>query len=145
VGPAIALEDLVLLADCFYLPHEEGSSAEELFRVVETLVEQPVNGWGNSYADFQALNHRVQSLFERLTELRDRELFYAWSRRAWELKEELQVIDGVLAQKRLVPHGTAGGIALETHLPGTYRGGLVARLQRLLPMDKDGRFGKSNV
>ena len=38
IGPAINLEDLVLLGDCYYLPHEEGPEAEALYRQAKALV-----------------------------------------------------------------------------------------------------------
>ena len=70
--------------------------------------------------------------------LRDRDLFYAWSRRAWDLKEELQLIDGFVRKKQFGDDD--GGVFVETHLPGTYRGGAVARIQSLLDMNEQGRF-----
>jgi protein O-GlcNAcase/histone acetyltransferase len=133
----IADEDLVLLADCYYLPHDEGPEAQTLYRVIDRLLRQPVDSWGDAYEKFSAMNRRIQSLFERLTELHDRELFHAWSRRAWEFKEEMQMIDSLLTQKKAGRDLTAG-IALETHLPGTYRGGMVAKLERLFSMDDRG-------
>ena len=139
VGPPLGLDDLILLADCYYLPFEEGPGAEELHRVVEHLVQQPVDAWAGADTRFEALNGRVQAIFERLTELRERELFYAWSRRAWELKEQLQLVAEFLAKKKSGAD-CRDGYLLESYLPGTWQGGLVARLQRLLPMDGRGRF-----
>ena len=78
-------------------------------------------------------------MFESLTELEDRTLFYAWSRRAWELNEEVELIEQFLHRKRTAAD-LDGGIAIDSHLPGTYRGGLVARLQRLLRIDSAGSF-----
>jgi protein O-GlcNAcase/histone acetyltransferase len=137
VGQPLSLDDLVMLADCFYLPHAEGSASRQLFELVERLLAQPVDAWGTAYDEFIATNRRIQALFERLTELRDRELFYAWSRRGWELKEELQVLDAVLAHKK-AGGDLIAGYELGTHLPGTYRGGLLARLEQQLEMDSQG-------
>jgi hypothetical protein len=76
---------------------------------------------------------RLQDFCTRLTELRDRALFHALSRRAWELKEELFLLQTWLASpERRVPS--------DFHLPGTYRGGFAARLQRLLAPQADGSF-----
>ena len=136
MGEPISLDDLILLADCFYLPYEEGPEAFELFHAVQCLIEQPVAVWDGADNLFAELNQRVQITFEKLTELKDRELFYAWSRRAWELKEELQLIESFVAKKK-------AGEALpkvESHLPGTYRGGILSNLQSLLAMDEQGRF-----
>ncbi|HEX2477591.1 MAG TPA: hypothetical protein VHK01_22735, partial [Lacipirellulaceae bacterium] len=80
----------------------------------------------------------IQLRVARLTELRDRALFDAWSRRAWALKEELLVIDAALVQKR-AGRDRAAGIELESCLPGTFRGGILARLERMLSFDNYGR------
>jgi protein O-GlcNAcase/histone acetyltransferase len=139
VGRPMALDDLRLLADAFYLPHEEGPEARRLVELVTALVVLPVSEWGPRHQEFVDINGRVQGLFDRLTELRDRELFYAWSRRAWDLKEELQMLEAYLAAKA-AGRVDEQGFPAETHLPGTYRGGVVARLQQLLEFDPQGRL-----
>ena len=75
-----------------------------------------------------------------MTELRERPLFYALSRRIWELREELDLLDRYLAFKSENPN-TNLPFNSDFHLPGTYRGGLVARLQRLLVQEPDATFG----
>lgn len=144
VSYPILLDDLVLLADCFYLPHAEGPAAQRLLDVIEHLLAQPVDSFGDAYETFFAQNRRIQSLFDRLTELRDRELFHAWSRHGWNLKEEMQVIGAALAQKKAGCDITAG-FELGTHLPGTYRGGLIAKLERFLHMDAQGMIRPRTV
>jgi hypothetical protein len=139
VTKPITREDLLLLADCFYLPHDEGPQAETLLALIDQLIASPVNQWADSYATFRDINSRIQSLFDRLTELRDRDLFDAWSRRAWALKEELLVIDAALAEKK-AGRDLDEGIELEGCLPGTFRGGILARLKRFLTMDNAGRI-----
>ena len=73
----------------------------------------------------------------RLTELRNRSLFYALNRRVWELREELDLLDRYVAFK-----STSGNECADyhpdSHLPGTFRGGMVARLQQLLTPQADG-------
>jgi protein O-GlcNAcase / histone acetyltransferase len=139
VREPIPLEDLVLLGDAYYLPHETGPEAERMVALLGWLVREEPAAWGDAFDQFLGINRRVQSLFQRLTELRHRELFYAWSRRAWELKEELQLFEAWLTARRAHPH-TREGYGSEDHLPGTYRGGLVARLQQFLMLNDAGRF-----
>jgi hypothetical protein len=139
IGRPLLDRDLVLLGDCYYLPHEEGPEAEQLHALVDRLVHSAPASWGEDWSRFQQLNRRVQSIFERLTELRRRELFYAWSRRAWELKEELQLFEAWLSARSAQPDAEPLFVS-EGHLPATYRGGIVARLQRLLEMDERGMF-----
>jgi protein O-GlcNAcase/histone acetyltransferase len=142
VGMPVALGDLRLLTDAHYLPHQEGPDARDLLELVTALVNSPVSDWGTRHQEFLEINRRIQDLFDRLTELRDRKLFYAWSRRAWDLKEELQLVDEFLSAK-LAGRVIDGGFCSETHLPDTYRGGFVARLQRVLDVDRQGRFRPS--
>jgi protein O-GlcNAcase/histone acetyltransferase len=138
VTKSISLDELTFLADCFYLPHSDGPEAIEMLSLIERLLTEPVGCWGDGYEKFCVLNARIQALFDRLTELRDRELFDAWSRRVWALKEELLVIDAALAQKK-AGRDLAAGIELESCLPGTFRGGILTRLERYLTADGDGR------
>ena len=84
-------------------------------------------------------NVRIQRLFDRLAELRDRELFDAWSRRIWELKEEMLVIDGVVAARE-TGRDIADGVTLDNYLPGTFRGGILGRITKLLEMNNEGRI-----
>jgi len=137
VGEPLALADLILLADCFYLPHADGPEAQKLIALIDRLLVQPVENWGDGFKDFSALHSRVQVLFDRLTELRDRELFDAWSRRAWALKEEMLLIGAMLDQKK-AGGDLAEGIELEHCMPGTFRGGILTKLQSYLSMNAQG-------
>jgi protein O-GlcNAcase/histone acetyltransferase len=73
VRGSVSLEDLVLFGDCYYLPYEQGPESEALYR--------------------DACRTRLRALCTVLTELRDRPLFYALSRRIWELREQLDLLD----------------------------------------------------
>jgi protein O-GlcNAcase/histone acetyltransferase len=115
VGEPLKLEDLILFGDCYYLPHVEGPEAEALLR-------------GGAV---QAC--RLRDFCARLAELRDRSLFYALHRRAWELREELDLLIRYFQSETTPFHS-------DSHLPGTFRGGMVARLQRLLKQHADGTF-----
>jgi protein O-GlcNAcase/histone acetyltransferase len=136
---SIAHDDLVLLADCFYLPQEDGSEARRLETIVERMFREPVDSWRALYAEFSVLNSRIQQVFERLTELRDRDLFNAWSRHAWQLKESLLLIDTALAQKK-AGRDIAAGIDLENQMPQTFRGGILPRLERIFCTDLRGKM-----
>jgi hypothetical protein len=71
--------------------------------------------------------------------LRERPLFHALSRRIWELREELDLLERWVAFKSQA-EGTTARFSSDFHLPGTYRGGIVARLQNLLMQLPDGTF-----
>ena len=115
IGKKLALEDLILFGDCYYLPYNEGPEAEILLRQ------------GSKQAK------RLRDFCARLAELRDRSLFYALHRRAWELREELDLLIGYF-DSEMTPYRS------DSHLPGTFRGGIVARLQRLLTQHENGTF-----
>ena len=135
----VTIKDLVLLGDCYYLPHEEGPEAEELHRQLRGLLARPPSTWGADADAFRTVASRLRDTCARLAELRDRPLFYALSRRIWELREELDLLEKyVLIEARggLPP----GACTSDFHLPGTYRGGMVPRLQRLLQPRPDGSF-----
>jgi hypothetical protein len=69
--------------------------------------------------------------------LKQRPLFNALYRRNWELREEMDLLLhclGLLEQNPLSP------LCSDYHLPGTYRGGLVLDVQRLLTQGERGGF-----
>jgi protein O-GlcNAcase/histone acetyltransferase len=138
IGQPVTLEDLILFGDCYYLPYEEGPEAEALFECARILLAGKPAEWGADAAVFLRQAARLKEFCARMTELRQRPLFYALSRRVWELREELDLLE------RYVKHHSTGGPAdaarSDFHLPFTYRGGLVPRLQRLLVQHPDGSF-----
>jgi protein O-GlcNAcase/histone acetyltransferase len=136
-GQPITLEDLLLLGDCFYLPYEEGPLAMALAESARALVASDPAAWGEAPAAFQREAGRLRDTCARLSELRDRPLFHALSRRTWELREELDLLLGYV---RLKEQQSGAPFRSDFHLPGTYRGGLVARLQQLLDPRPDGTF-----
>jgi hypothetical protein len=71
--------------------------------------------------------------------LRDRSLFNALSRRVWDLREELDLLVRA-AQARLASADGVVCVRSDFHQPRTFRGGTVARLQRLLQAHPDGTF-----
>lgn len=139
VGDDLPLEELVMLAECYYLPYCEGPKAEKMKSVADHLIRQPVQQWGDAFPTWVEFQDSIERLFVALTRLKNRDLFHAWSRRVWELNEELQLIGEFLRRKKTSECQTEGMLC-ETHLPGTYRGGMVAELQQKLLMDDQGRF-----
>ena len=138
VGRPVDLEDLILFGDCYYLPHEEGREAVALCESARSLLAQPRAGWGHEAAILRRQASRLRDFCARMTELGDRRLFHALSRRAWELREEIDLLDRYLEQKS--DDGSDSPVSSDSHLLGTYRGGMVARLQGLLTQRPDGTF-----
>jgi protein O-GlcNAcase/histone acetyltransferase len=139
IGQPFALDDLILLGDCYYLPHEEGPEAEALYNRARNLLTANPADWGDQLAVFRQQATRLREFCARMTGLRQRSLFYALSRRIWELREELELLECYVSCKSGGKHPDAA-CSSDFHLPGTYRGGMVPRLQRLLAPHPDGTF-----
>jgi protein O-GlcNAcase/histone acetyltransferase len=139
LGPPLPLEDLIVFGDCYYLPHEEGPEAEAFYQSTRALLAQDPAGWGEAAAAWRRQAARLLRFCARLTELRRRPLFYALFRRAWELREELALLDYYVEFKSR-PGQAAAPCRSDFHQPGVFRGGLVARLQQLLHLAPDGAW-----
>src|SRR5258706_3607036 len=99
VGEPVTLEDLILFGDCYYLPHEEGPEAEALYEGARGLLARNPAEWGGQAEAFRKKAARLREFCVRMTELRQRPLFYALSRRIWELREELDLLTGYVECK----------------------------------------------
>lgn len=137
-GP-VDFDDLVLLADCYYLPQHEGPTAEALLATVNESLTDTSSSWRtHAEAGLSQATH-LRDFCSRLATLSNRPLFHALSRRIWDLREELDlVVRGIEARLR----SDDGRVTFTSdhHLPRTYRGGTAARLQRLLTQYPDGTF-----
>ncbi|HTG43821.1 MAG TPA: beta-N-acetylglucosaminidase domain-containing protein [Verrucomicrobiae bacterium] len=139
---SISEENLVMFFDCYYLPYEEGAEAEALYGDLEQLL---ASGNNSATIGIDSVLQRLTSLREfcvQLSEMRDRSLFYALSRRIWELREELDLLERYIRALRL---SDPASFRSDFHLPGTYRGGFVPRLQQLLIQNADGSFSATSV
>jgi protein O-GlcNAcase/histone acetyltransferase len=138
-GFEIAFEDWVRLGDCFYLPYEEGPGAKALLERARRLLGSDPKGWGKDADAFLRESARLRELCGRLANLRQRPVFHAMSRRLWDLREELDVVEKFIAFKRQLGNASRP-FTSDYHLPGTFRGGFVAEWQRLLDLKPDGTF-----
>jgi len=138
-GAPLSFEDLVLLGDAYYLPHSHGPEADALCDSIRALLGTDPADWGDRAEAFRQRATRLRDVCARVAELRHRRLFHALSRRTWELREELDLLLGYVRLK--AERGNAAApCRSDFHLPGTYRGGLVAELQSWLTQDPDGTF-----
>jgi protein O-GlcNAcase / histone acetyltransferase len=138
-GGTVSFDDLVFFFDCYYLPQEDGAEAEKLFQCARRLLAVPPPQWNDEAHEFRQLAERLLQVCARLPQLRNRPLFHALSRQLWELREELELLDRYV-QFKSQTRNTGISFSSDFHLPGTYRGGFVARLQRLLVQAPDGSF-----
>ena len=139
LGQPVTFEDLVLFGDCYYLPYEQGADAEALCESLRGLLAADPTGWGADAGNLRRQLARLHTFCLRMTELHHRPLFYALSRRIWELREELDLLDRFIEfYSGRNQSGTS--FTSDFHRPGTYRGGMVPFLQRLLRQHPDGTF-----
>ncbi len=139
VGAPIALDDLIFFGDCYYLPYADGPEAGAFYERAKNLLATNPLEWGERAADFLQRSGRLKEFCQSVAQLKQRKLFYALSRRVWELREELDLLERYVVMKmenknQIVPCQS------DFHLPETYRGGFVSRLELLLVQQFDGTF-----
>ena len=137
----ITPEDVELLVGLFYLPQESGPRVEQWIEDFRFLVSHSPEKWGGRLERFDQTCDAVAALFVKITELADRELCFTLYRLMWEAQWELTPMRGYINWLRTNPPAGARYCPRADHRPHIYRDGVVARLQRLLPMGDDGSFG----
>jgi protein O-GlcNAcase/histone acetyltransferase len=136
-GNPISWEAFLLFGDCFYLPQQHGDQAQCLLDEASKVFTHPFGSNGHDPGLFRALATRLRDACREVVHLKQRPLFNALYRRNWELREEMDLLLhclGLLEQNPLSP------LCSDYHLPGTYRGGLVLDVQRLLTQGERGGF-----
>lgn len=139
----IGESDVRLLSDSFHLPYATGPQSKRWLADFQTLLATPPECWGRTEVRFRAHGRALHQLFDKLTALTNRDLLYSLYRHMWELKEEVILLQRYLDWLKANPAPDTAFFSAE-HRAGTYRGGLVAELQRHLPMRTDGGFERTD-
>jgi protein O-GlcNAcase/histone acetyltransferase len=132
------------LIDLLYQPFKAGPQSTAIVAAARKLLnearpETRAPAWRDGQARVRAFHDRVVALFDRMTELENRELFYTFQPHLWEVREELHTLTQYLDWLATGP--AANAVFPEAdRLPNTYRQGLGAALQALLPRDRDGNL-----
>jgi protein O-GlcNAcase/histone acetyltransferase len=142
VGDPWTEDELQLFASIFYLPFAQGPLAEEMVRDVTRVIRENPSDWGDAPVRFEQWRERIQTISVKLTELKNRDLFYTFNRQWWEIREEFELLARFVAQRESSGPESVLPKSPE-HLPGTYRGGVIRELQGLLSMSEEGRFSES--
>ena len=106
-----------------------------MFDDAAALVRNP----SENAARWPLVRARIRSLKEtcvRMAAIRDRALFHSMSRRIWDLREELDLLEQYLAFT-LDSRDPCARFESDFHRSGTFRGGFIARLQSLLVLNAD--------
>ena len=142
--PRFLSEDQVaLLADLLHQPFRLGPQSQVIVTAARHLLANASScdtaSWKAELESLRAFLTRVAKLFDDLTEIGNRDLFYTFQPYLWECREELLTITHYLdwlatkpAQGASFPH--------QNHLPNTYRQGFAVALQHLLPRAANGRY-----
>lgn len=134
-------EQIELLADLLYQPFRLGPQSEAIVATARRLLgETPLPpNWVKELETIRDFLKRVSKLFDDLTEIGNRDLFYTFQPYLWECREELLTIvhyldwlAGKPAPGARFPH--------QDHLPNTYRQGFAVALQHLVPRDAAGHY-----
>lgn len=140
----LTVEDVRLLAELFYQPFRNGPDVEALLQSARRLlsVQRPDvrdPRWQEGHDGLVRLRDRIRELFHRLTELENRDLFYAFQPYLWEAREEVTHLVTYL-------DWLAGNPPPQAEFPHSdriynfYRQGFTVAVQELLPRDANGRY-----
>ncbi|HVY70587.1 MAG TPA: beta-N-acetylglucosaminidase domain-containing protein [Verrucomicrobiae bacterium] len=137
--PAFAPEELELFADCHYLPHATGDRASQWVADREFLLAHPPAEWGEVVTRFEKDCDALLALFEKAAALDNRELLHSLYKCMWDLKETAILLRQYVAWLAGDPPAGESFVSPDFR-PGTFRGGILQRLERILPSDEQARF-----
>jgi protein O-GlcNAcase/histone acetyltransferase len=143
-GETLDAPEVNLLIDLLYQPFRAGPQSTAIVAAARDLLNQSrpdtkAPAWREGQAQVRAYHDRVAALFDRMTELENRDLFYTFQPHLWEVREELHTLIRYLDWLATGP--TAHDVFPEANrLPNTYRRGFSADLQALIPRDRNGNL-----
>ncbi len=135
----MSLADVRLMGDLYYLPTEQGERAQQFLDDLRALVRTPPNSWGEALARCEQTGREIAALYDKITELSNRDLCYALYAHLWEIKETVQLCGAWLRWRRENPAAT-DRFASGDFRNRIWRGGPAAIIDRLLSIDDEGRF-----
>jgi hypothetical protein len=125
---------LRLLAELCYLPWSSGPAVEARLADARGLLAAPPDPADPRLGRLRVFAVDVARLFDRLTELADRDLLYALYGVVAEARHESSALVAYLEHRARGGHG----FGRPDHLPSTYRRGFAADAQALWPLGPDG-------
>ncbi len=132
-----------LLAEICYQPFRCGPEIEELLAVARSLLSahrpEISAEWRAGMARIVDLHARIGALFTEMTELDNRDLFYAFHPYLWEAREEMAHLSSYLDWLSSSPPADATFPDRE-RIYNFYRRGFTVAVQELLPRDRQGHY-----
>lgn len=132
-----------LLSEICYQPFRCGPDVERLLALGRGLLSEhrPEIGpeWQAAAAEITGLRDRIRALFEEMTELENRDLFYAFHPYLWEAREEVTHLCSYLDWLATSPPVDAVFPDRE-RIYNFYRRGFTVAVQEMLKRDAQGRY-----
>lgn len=138
-GHDFTLAELQLAADIFHLPTEHGELATRYLADLEVILRASPSSWGEATERVTRTTQQITTLYDKATELADRQLLHALYVHLWEIKESALLVSEWMRWRQQNPDSREP-FASANFRPKIYRGGFTAALERLMPMDEEGRF-----
>ena len=140
----LGLDDLQLLVELNYQPFRQGPEVEGLLQTARWLLstKRPdvrSADWQAGHKAIVGLRDRIRDLFHRMTELENRDLFYAFHPYLWEAREEVTHLCAYLDWLAEAPPEDAE-FPDRDRIYNFYRRGFSVAVQELLPRDASGRY-----
>ncbi len=129
----IILQELEFLGDLLYTPFEQGQRAKRILKDAAFCLSRTPKNWKGELNRLKKDAEDISRLFEKLTELDNRDLLYSLYSYVWEVRHELLYLARYLEHLQT---GKKGKFGKPTQLPNTFRTGIVATLEKMLPLDE---------
>ena len=141
---ALGRDEIKLLVDLFYHPLTCGPQVQEEVELARDLLARhrpdvSKDGWKEGIAELRDFRDRIISLAEHLTEIENRDLFYALSPYVWEAREEITHLVTYLdwLDRDPPPDETFPGAE---RIPNFYRRGFGVAMQEILKRNSKGDY-----
>lgn len=135
---AITLTELELLADLFYVFFEHGERAKQVLDDARWMLASEPQSWADAFTRLEETSQMLSRLFHKLTELENRDLLYSVYSYVWEIEHELRYLLRYLEWLKQAKPGESFGRPVQ--LANTFRGGLAADIERLMPLDAEAKL-----
>uniref|UniRef100_A0A672MQB8 Protein O-GlcNAcase-like n=1 Tax=Sinocyclocheilus grahami TaxID=75366 RepID=A0A672MQB8_SINGR len=144
----LTLEDLILLAELFYLPYEHGPKAVQMLKEfnwlransnyvsVNSKAKDPekVAEWQSRAEIFEEMCCSVIQMFTRLSNSVNRTILYDLYPYIWDIKSIISMLKSFVQWLGCRSQSSAQFLSGDQE-PWAFRGGLAGEFQRLLPID----------
>jgi protein O-GlcNAcase/histone acetyltransferase len=143
-GKTLGIDDVRLLVELFYQPFRCGPEIEDLLWTARRMLAEPRpdvsdSSWQDGRRAIVGLRDRIRRLFDRMTELENRDLFYTFHPYLWEAREEVTYLVAYFDWLVENPPAEAEFPDME-HIHNFYRRGFAVAVQELLRRDGNGRY-----